>query len=136
MKTCGKLPFMDFCCQGYFFHSHALECNSGGVIIFVVCVILLSHNWKRFWYAYSANETLSNDTSSMTLTMSVKSFVKLMFLMFYDMPTLNKVYLILSYLTMTVTFMGGLQSNFGQRIDDRLTVFNGFLYILDSLFIY
>ena len=34
--------------------------------------------------------------------MSVKSFVKLMFLMFYDMPTLNKVYLISSYLFISI----------------------------------
>ena len=30
--------------------------------------------------------------------MSVKSFLKLMFFCYYDMPTLNKAYLILSYL--------------------------------------
>ena len=38
--------------------------------------------------------------------MSVKSFVKLMFLMFYDMPTLNKVYLILFYLILKFVTIG------------------------------
>ena len=33
-----------------------------------------------------------------TILMSVKSFLKLMFFCYYDMPTLNKAYLILSYL--------------------------------------
>ena len=40
-------------------------------------------------------------------TMSVKNFVKLMFLMFYDMLTINKVYLILSYLILVTHARAG-----------------------------